>query len=161
MDLYSVKIFNVYAPKDNFEIHRLKKDTIYGLNQFLIAINKNDKVFDIEFLDEFDIPFSKEDFNEIDVSIFHTEYLVIDSITDDFTILNDILEKNRKMYDRVYIHTMIDNTSFIYFFMNNTINLLKPNYDKELSLLNLDDFLEGIRVGSSFDGGYLKKYILK
>jgi len=157
MDLYSVKIFNVYAPNDNFEIHRLKKDTIYGLIQFLIAINKNDKIFDIEFLDEFDIPFSKEEFNEIDVSIFHTEYLVIDSITDDFTILNNILEKNSKMYDRVYIHSMIDNTSFIYFFMN----LSKCNVDKKLSLVNLDDFLEGIRVGSSFDGGYLKKYILK
>jgi len=155
MDLYSVKIFNVYAPNDNFEIHRLKKDTIYGLIQFLIAINKNDKIFDIEFLDEFDIPFSKEDFNEIDVSIFHTEYLVIDSITDDFTILNDILEQNRKMYDRVYIHTMIDNTSFIYFFMN------KELFSETLVEENLDDFLEGIRVGSSFDGGYLKKYILK
>ena len=155
MDLYSVKIFNVYAPKDNFEIHRLKKDTIYGLIQFLIAINKNDKIFDIEFLDEFDIPFSKEEFNEIDVSIFHTEYLVIDSITDDFTILNDILDQNRKMYDRVYIHTMIDNTSFIYIFLN------KELFSETLVEENFDDFIEGIRVGSSFDGGYLKKYILK
>ena len=155
MDLYSVKIFNVYAPNDNFEIHRLKKDTIYGLIQFLIAINKNDKIFDIEFLDEFDIPFSKEEFNEIDVSIFHTEYLVIDSITDDFTILNDILDQNRKMYDRVYIHTMIDNTSFIYIFLN------KELFSETLVEENFDDFIEGIRVGSSFDGGYLKKYILK
>jgi hypothetical protein len=50
---------------------------------------------------------------------------------------------------------MIDNTSFIYIFLN------KELFSETLVEENFDDFIEGIRVGSSFDGGYLKKYILK
>ena len=151
MTSYLVNIYNNFAPKDNFEIHKLNKDEIYGLIQFMSAINKKfGSVYDIEFLEEYDMSFTREELNEIDISSFAVDSIVIDSISDNLDELNTIYNLYRN-YDKVYIHTLIDNTSFLYFFINTS----------KLSLnIKLDDFIEGIKVGSSFDGGHLKCYTI-
>jgi hypothetical protein len=149
-NLYLINIVNIYSPKENFEIHNLKKDSIYGLTQFIKAINKNfGEAFNIELLEEYDIPFSKDDFTDIDISFISIESITID-LVDDFSIFNKVLNlyKNTQ-YNKVYIHTLVDNSSFLYIFIDT----------EKLSLyVNIDDFIEGIRVGSSFEGGFLKNY---
>ena len=151
MSLYLVNIYNNCAPKDNFEIHNLSKDSIYGLIQFINAINdKFGSFFNIEFLEEYDIPFTREELNDIDITFFAVDSIIIDSISDDLDKLNIILNSYTQ-YDKVYIYTLLDNTSFLYLFINTS----------KLSLnINLDDFIEGINVGSSFDGGRLKCYTI-
>ena len=67
MSLYLVNIYNNCAPKYIFEIHNLSKDSIYGFIQFINAINdKFGSFFNIEFLEEYDIPFTREELNDID-----------------------------------------------------------------------------------------------
>ena len=168
---YLINIFNKYAPKDNFQIHKLKKDTIYGLIQFVNAFNKSfsnnnfifsdnefdnmsdDKmhdVFDIEFLEEYDMPFMKDDLFTIDNTLLSYESILIDSMTEDLDIFQKIFTKyNNTEYSQVHVYSSSDNCSFLYFF----INIEKLSFN-----VNLEDFLDGIKIGSEFEGGFTKIY---
>jgi hypothetical protein len=183
---YLINIFNKYAPKDNFQIHKLKKDTIFGLIQFVNAFNKsfsnnifdnmsNDKmhdvfsstfvpenildttlhsdkfiVFDIEFLEEYDMPFMKDDLFTIDNTLLSYESILVDSLTEDLDIFQKIFTKyNNTEYSQVHVYSSSDNCSFLYFF----INIEKLSFN-----VNLEDFLDGIKIGSEFEGGFTKIY---
>ena len=153
MSLFQVKIINNSAPKDWNEIHRLSKDSMYGLIQFINAISTKlgyeyKNLLSVEALDVVD--FSIEELNQIDVSMFCIESFVLDSFTNDLSIFENLFNSGKKNgYDTIYVYTMNDNCSFLYIFINT--EMLKLN-------VNIDDFLEGIKVGSSFEGGYLKYY---
>jgi len=163
---YLINIFNKYAPKDNFQIHKLKKDTIYGLIQFVNAFNKSfsnifsnnnfdnisDKfiVFDIEFLEEYDMPFMKDELFTIDNTLLSYESILVDSLTEDLDIFQKIFTKyNNTEYSQVHVYSSSDNCSFLYFF----INIEKLSFN-----VNLEDFLDGIKIGSEFEGGFTKIY---
>ena len=165
---YLINIFNKYAPRDNFQIHKLKKDTIYGLIQFVNAFNKSfsnnfifpnnnfdnisDKfiVFDIEFLEEYDMPFMKDDLFTIDNTLLSYESILVDSLTEDLDIFQKIFTKyNNTEYSQVHVYSSSDNCSFLYFF----INIEKLSFN-----VNLEDFLDGIKIGSEFEGGFTRIY---
>ena len=151
---YLVNLFNIHAPKDNFGIHKINKDCMHGLSEFIRIYNNSfSNIFDIEFLEEYDMPFSINELFDIDISILAYETFQIDTLVDDYSIFNEIYNKYKNtQYNNLYVLHSVDNCSYIYFFID--INRLSLEMN-----INIDDFLDGIRIGCEFEGGFMKKYI--